>query len=848
KTSKQLFQTYSTNAILVWLLLNCVTLHAQGRLQDYERSDTYTERTANSVFRDVLVPQWPTDDASSFWYQIRTAPGEHEFILVDCESGMRTAAFNHQALALALGSATQIDVAANHLELNGLHFDLPANQCRFQFAEKAWSYHLPAGPLLELDRSQAQDGLRAGLEPKQRVTLSSDSSERAAIRFDNRLAEELDVFWMPANGTPTSYGIVPAGESIELQSYVGHAWLLKTKAGDAKAAFVVEAWIELAVIDATTPVPKAIRNRKTVVDSVREAGISPDGKWQVSNYDDNVHLVDIESGEETFQTTDGDSNEGFSGRVWWSPDSQNFIVISTLNVPTRKISMIESSPPDSIHSRVLTIDYAKPGDDLEQPRPVLFHVADPKPIAIDNTLFSNPFSLNNFHWDPSSASFCFVLNQRGHQVLRAIAVDAETAVARTLVEETPETFVCYSSKSYVHYIGSDEMIWMSERSGWNHLYLIDKVQGKVKNPITSGEWVVREVVRVDDEQRVVWLAVSGIDPGQDPYYQHLIRVGYDGENVVRLTEGDGDHQWQFSPDNRFLIDSYSRVDMPPHRVLRDAESGQLICELEHADDERLLQTGWHYPERFTAKGRDGETDIYGVIVRPTNFEPDQKYPVLEAIYAGPHSAFVPKGFGRYPELYEMAELGFIVVKIDGMGTNHRSKSFHDVCWKNLADSGFPDRIAWMRAAASERPEMDLSRVGIWGGSAGGQSAMRAVIDHGDFYHAAVADCGCHDNRVDKLWWNEQWMGWPVGPHYAEQSNVTGAQRLQGALMLIWGELDQNVDPASSMQVIEALVQGDKDFEQLVMPGVGHGAAGHPYAKRRQADFFVRHLWHREPRQ
>ena len=195
----------------------------------------------------------------------------------------------------------------------------------------------------------------------------------------------------------------------------------------------------------------------------------------------------------------------------------------------------------------------------------------------------------------------------------------------------------------------------------------------------------------------------------------------------------------------------------------------------------------------------------------------------------------------------MAELGFIVVKIDGMGTSHRSKAFHDVCWKNLGDSGFPDRISWMQSASIERPEMDLERVGIWGGSAGGQSAMRALIAHGDFYKAASADCGCHDNRVDKIWWNEQWMGWPIGDHYEQQSNVSQAHRMKGDLLLIWGELDRNVDPASSMQVVDALIRSDKDFTQLIVPGAGHGAASHPYAKRRQADFFVRKLWGSEPR-
>jgi len=228
-------------------------------------------------------------------------------------------------------------------------------------------------------------------------------------------------------------------------------------------------------------------------------------------------------------------------------------------------------------------------------------------------------------------------------------------------------------------------------------------------------------------------------------------------------------------------------------------------------------------------------------------DPAKKYPVVEYIYAGPHDSFVPKTFTRFRREKAMTELGFIVVQIDGMGTSNRSKAFHDVCWKNLGDSGFPDRIAWMQAAAEKYPQMDLDRVGIFGGSAGGQSALRAVLAHGDFYDAAVADCGCHDNRIDKIWWNEQWMGWPIGEHYAEQSNVTNAHRLQGNLLLIVGELDRNVDPASTMQVVDALIKADKDFDLLVVPGAGHGIGSGRYGMRRTRDFFVRHLIKAEPR-
>ncbi len=261
--------------------------------------------------------------------------------------------------------------------------------------------------------------------------------------------------------------------------------------------------------------------------------------------------------------------------------------------------------------------------------------------------------------------------------------------------------------------------------------------------------------------------------------------------------------------------------MPPVTNIRSAETGQLVSKCEEADASSLIASGWSLPQHFVAKGRDGETDIYGMLILPPGFDPNRKYPVLEEIYAGPHSAHVPKTFQRFGSLQDAARgvdgKSYIIVKIDGMGTSHRSKAFHDVCWKNIADAGFPDRIAWMKAAAEKYPQMDLERVGLWGGSAGGQNAMRALIAHHDFYKAAVADCGCHDNRMDKIWWNELWMGWPVDSHYAEQSNVTQAHRMEGKLLLTVGEIDSNVDPASTMQVVHALIKANKTFELLVFP-------------------------------
>lgn len=786
----------------------------------YERSATYDSRTAGRVFRDSVALQFLGPDEAFAWYRVRTGPESHEFVLVDTTEGTRQTFSDHAALMTRLREV--------------------------------------AG-----ERALAENGL-AGVEPMAELRPSRNGGEATEIEIRNEIDQTLEVFWHDAEGDNRAYGRMDPGGSFSSSTYAGHVWLMMDQDGNHVAAFRATTAVQTATIDADTPVPRPLqetrqrRNRNGEKDRRQ----SPDGRWSVFFRDHNVVLVDNESGDEVDATDAGTPGDDFAGAVWWSPDSQRFVVLRTRHAPRRQVAMIDSAPEDQLHAKTVTIGYAKPGDELDHPRPYLFHVdgffpqpddsgsettnspstSNPPVVCIDDSDFSNPYEINRFAWRADSTAFSFVYNQRGHQTLRVISVDAESGTPRVVIDETSSTFVCYSHKSFLERLDeTDEMIWMTERDGWNHLILVDASTGEVKNAITSGHWVVRRVERVDAEKRQIWLRVGGINPGEDPYHVHLVRVDFDGSNLTRLTEGDGTHTWEYSPQGRFLIDRYSRVDLPPVTNLRDAETGDLVCELERADWAPLLATGWSPPERFVAKGRDGETDIYGIIVRPTDFDSSKKYPLLEAIYAGPHASFTPKAFGRHSGLYEMAELGFIVIKLDGMGTSDRSKAFHDVCWQNLGDSGFPDRIAWIKAAAENRPEMDLQRVGIWGGSAGGQSALRALLVHSDFYHAAAADCGCHDNRMDKIWWNEQWMGYPVGPHYEQQSNVTQAHRLEGKLLLTVGELDKNVDPASTMQVVDALIKADKDFELIVFPGRGHGAGASPYGKRRMKDFFLRAL-------
>ncbi|MCB9880306.1 MAG: prolyl oligopeptidase family serine peptidase [Planctomycetes bacterium] len=562
----------------------------------------------------------------------------------------------------------------------------------------------------------------------------------------------------------------------------------------------------------------------------------------------NHNAVLVTSEGEVRLSSDGTDKDAYSGRPYRSPDGKKVLCFQETRVETRTIPLVESSPKVGVQPKLSTVAYRKPGDPIPQRRPRLFDLEKRVQIRVDDAPFVDSYSVSQVHWSADSRFVHCLYNRRGHQQLALLAIDAETGEVRMIVDERSETFVDYSQKTWLHWLGGDrELLWMSERDGYNHLYRIDARSGEVLAQLTKGCWVVRSVHHVDEARREVTFVAMGLHEGQDPYHQHLARVGFDGGGLIALTASDGNHgDFEFSEDRTLFTTRWSRVDHPFVTELRRVRDGSLVCELGRDDDAGLRDAGFVAPERFVAKGRDGTTDIHGILIRPSNFDAQKHYPVIEAIYAGPHGHHVPKSFGLGIRQRRLAELGFIVVQIDGMGTNWRSKAFHDVCWQNLADAGLPDRIAWLRAAAKQHPELDLTRVGIYGGSAGGQNALAALLHHGDFYVAAAADCGCHDNRMDKIWWNEAWMG-TLGPHYAENSNVTHAAKLQGKLLLTVGELDKNVDPASTLQVVDALIRAGKDFEFCLVPGAGHGIGEGPYLFRRRQDFFVRALHGVEPR-
>ena len=502
--------------------------------------------------------------------------------------------------------------------------------------------------------------------------------------------------------------------------------------------------------------------------------LSPDSTREVfiQNYNVAFREVGADPGDYTMLTWEGTPGNTYTNRsIVWSPDSRKLAVYRVVPGQERVVHYVESSPEDQLQPTHSTFLYAKPGDRLDKEIPVILDAESGRQMIIDDALFPKAYTLSRLEWREDSEHVVFEYNQRGHQVYRVIEVDAETGRTRAVISEEPETFFNYSNKRFRKDIDDGrEIIWMSERDGWNHLHMLDGETGQVKHQITKGDWPVRGVDSVDVENRRIWFRANGMNPEQDPYFIHYYRIDFDGTGLVAYTEGDGMHEVTFSPDRRFYIDQWSRVDLPPIAELRRTADRSLLMELERADASALLAKGWQYPEVFVAKGRDGVTDIWGIIIRPTNFDPNRSYPVIESIYAGPHGSHVPKTFSTHTGRTAVAELGFIVAQIDGMGTN---------------------------------------------------------------------------NRMDKIWWNEAWMGWPIGPHYSESSNVDNAWRLQGKLLLVVGELDRNVDPSSTLQVVNALIDAAKDFDFLLVPGAGHGSGG-DFGARKRNDYFVRHLLGVEP--
>ncbi|HUO09706.1 MAG TPA: prolyl oligopeptidase family serine peptidase [Phycisphaerae bacterium] len=704
-----------------------------------------------------------------------------------------------------------------------------------------------------------QNELNGGGERRREdVFVDAEAAKRLAVD-DNRLLEAVARAMHRGNGT--------RGLSLSFISFAGDSVVVSAEGS---------AWdVNLSTLGATPAVPRTTRpatstaatrpmrhRRRDMADEAPDSMVAPNHAYTAVFHDGNIFL---RKGDAAETQLSHDGTEAFAyNRVFWSPDSTTLVAYRMEPGDHKPVYRLESSPKGpngatggGVGRAVLhTDEYALPGDKLDSFELNLFSVPTGSQIkpAVERIDMSadgqDPWP--EIRWRPDGKHFLYEKYDRGHQRLRIIEVDATDGHTRTVLDEQSKTFIwtAHTENLNLHpinYLRNDnEIIYASERSGWRQLYLLDIDTGVLK-PMTSGNWVLRGIERIDEDARQIWFSACGVYPGQDPYLLQYGRVNFDGSGLTWLTEADGNHTIKFdspntfSPGGSYFVVSYSRVDLPPVTELRSAQSGKLILTLERA----TVSDDWFPPEVFVAKGRDGVTDIWGIICRPRNLDQHRNYPIIEEIYAGPQGSYVPKTFSPWQLHAKLSSMGFIVVQIDGMGTANRSKAFHDVCWKNLADAGFPDRIKWIKAAAAKYPYMDIDRVGIFGTSAGGQNAAGALLFHPEFYKVAVANCGCHDNRMDKVSWNEQWMGFPVGPQYSACSNIDHAANLRGRLQLVLGEMDSNVPVESTYRFVNALVQARKDFEFVLIPGADHGAES-PITSRKLCDFFQRYLLATEP--
>ena len=600
---------------------------------------------------------------------------------------------------------------------------------------------------------------------------------------------------------------------------------------------------------------------------------SPDGKWTVTRKEYNLWLKNNETGKKYKLTEDGkrhyiygaslpwadtrqilpspdEESAPFKLTVRWSQNSKKLYVNKLDLRRAQKLYLLKNIPQDGFRSQVFSYYRALPGEDsVAKIEPYIFNIEDQTKIPVQLDPFDAIFGGMCKSQQVEKADLYFICRERGYGSVSLLDVDTGTGKVDTVFHQTSRTYIDPLKSDYKFLPKTNEFLWLSERDGWNHIYLYDLKTGAVKQQITDGKYVVKHINHVDKQNRTIYFTAGGREPDRDPYLNHLYRVNFDGSNLTLLTPENATHSISLSPGHKFFVDTYSRVDKKPQTVLRKLEDGSVIMKLETADIKDLLATGWQYPQPFKVKARDDKTDIYGVIIRPSNFDPKKKYPVIDGTYSGPHAVRTPKSFvGGYKNQDQpLAELGFVVINVDGLGTGGRSKQFQDYSWKNLGDIGSPDHIKAIKELTQTYPYMDSARVGIYGHSAGGYDAARAIMKHPEFYKVAVSSAGNHDHRVAKAWWPELYMDYPSGRQYAEQSNMKLVENLEGQLLIAHGNMDDNVHPAETYRLADALIKAGKSFDMLIMPGKDHGGIySSEYFIKKRWNYFVEHLLGAEP--
>jgi dipeptidyl aminopeptidase/acylaminoacyl peptidase len=605
--------------------------------------------------------------------------------------------------------------------------------------------------------------------------------------------------------------------------------------------------------------------------------LSPDGTRAAFIRSHNLWLRDIESGEETQLTTDGVEDFGYATNnagwtrsdrpvLLWSPDSRK---IATFQHDARGVGMMYLTSTGVGHPELEAWRYPLPEDSvIFRIQRVVIHLDGPgasrvvrlnmAPDQHRSTICDHIFcngAFSDVEWAPDGSQLAFVSSSRDHKEALFRIADPVTGEVRDVMEERVETyFESGEDRVNWHFFPEyGELVWFSERTDWGHLYLYDLETGQLKHPITSGEWRVLQVRHVDRENRMLYFTGSGREPG-DPYFQYFYSVSMDGGDVRLLTPDSANHEITVTPDARHFIDEYSTPLDPGATVVRDMRGRERV-RLETGDISRLEEAGWQPPIPFTVKARDGVTDLYGIMFRPSHLDPDLKYPVVNYLYPGPQSGSVgSRSFAAARREHQaMAELGFVVVTVDAMGTPGRSKSFHDVYYGNMGDNGLPDQITAIQQLAARNPWMDLDRVGIWGHSGGGFASTAGILRYPDFYKVAVSQAGNHDNRNYEDDWGEKWQGlletFPDGTsNYDNQANQLVAHQLKGKLLLAHGTTDSNVPPYNTLVVVNALIEANKDFDLILFPNRRHGFGNEPYMMRRRWDYFVQHLLGARPPQ
>ena len=596
---------------------------------------------------------------------------------------------------------------------------------------------------------------------------------------------------------------------------------------------------------------------------------SPDGKKSAYIKDWNLWVKDVESGKETQLTTDGIKDFGYAtdNAGWthsdrailkWSPDSKK---IATFQQDQRHVSDMYLVTTNVGAPKLEAWKYPLPQDkEIIKIHRVIIEVDSPKVIRLKmnpddrrSTLcddISCDGSFTDNEWSADGSRLAFVSTPRDHKSAQLRVADAATGEVKDIFKETVATQ--YESGqgavNWRYLPASNEFIWYSEKDDWGHLYLYDLNTGQLKNQITKGNFVVTQLVKVDEKNRILYFNANGREAGRDPYFAHFYSVGFDGKNLTLLTPEDGNHQVSLSPDGKYFVDNYSKPDVAPVAVLRDM-SGKLVANLEKADVSRLMANGWKPPTPITVKDRNGKWDLYGLMFTPTNLDKAKKYPVVNYIYPGPQGGGVgSRSFAASRSDHQaLAELGFVVVIIDGTCNPDRSKSFHDACYPNMADNTIEDQIAGLKQLAQKHPFLDLDRVGMWGHSGGGFATADALFNYPDFYKVGISESGNHDNRNYEDDWGERYIGLLSGDNYEKQANQIYAKNLKGKLMLAHGGMDDNVPPYNTYLVVDALVKANKDFDLVIFPNARHGyGVDSFYMMRRRWDYFVKHLMGAEP--